>query len=62
MFEIFKTMAYSQDFELEWQRLDRVKLKELLVGSYEFSENAVTKKLDQLEKLPRSQQSLGDFF
>jgi len=58
VFNIFKNIKHT-DIGLEWKSPDLKRLKELLVGRFEFSEAFVMKKIESLGK--GRQQSLGAF-
>ena len=64
VFEIFKHMNHTEAYELKQQKPDSARLKELLVGRFEFSEASVSRRLEKLEKFvgPANQHSLGDYF
>ncbi len=58
VFNLFKNMEHAENVQLKWGRPNQKRVRELLVGRFEFSPEAVDKKLGQLG----TQQSLGDFF
>jgi flap endonuclease-1 len=63
VFSIFRDAKHTDDFKLEWGKPDPEEVRKLLIGRFEFSESAVEKRLEQMEKTlvsPR-QQSLGRF-
>ena len=45
VFEIFKHMNHTEAYELKQQKPDSARLKELLVGRFEFSEASVSRRL-----------------
>jgi len=64
VFNIFKKTPHTDKFELKWRKPDRVALYNLLVDKFEFSQDKVNKKLEELEKVygAMQQSSLDSFF
>lgn len=61
IYAIFKSMPIMKNYQLKWSAPDSEKIKELLVGQHDFSEERVEKTLDRLskEKENRAQTGLG---
>lgn len=63
IFALFKK-ANVRDADFEFKKIDKEKIKEILVQRHEFSEERVNKQLDRLEKLQekQKQKNLEDWF
>lgn len=60
---LFKRMPISKDYKLEWQKINRAKMIELLVEEHDFSEERVSKAVDSLleEEEAKTQKGLGEW-
>jgi len=63
VYHLFKKMPVKEDFDLKWGKIDKGKLREMLIEEHEFSEERVENALDALSKEEDSkkQKSLSDF-
>jgi len=63
VFNVFKKMPVSDDYELKWDPIDKEKLRKVLIEKHEFSEERVNSSLERLKKHDdkKKQKSLGDF-
>lgn len=62
VYNIFKKMPTTDDYSLKWGKVDEGKIRKLLVGEHDFSEDRVNKTLEKLRNEGKSQKGLGDFF
>lgn len=64
VFYLFKKMPVTDDFNLNWNEIDRDKIYEILVEKHDFSEDRINSSLDKLEaeKQANTQKGLGEFF
>jgi len=60
---LFKNMPVKEEYDLEWKEPNHEKIKEFLVGSYDFSEERVEKTLRKLKNKTseKEQKGLKDF-
>lgn len=61
VYSTFKNMPTSKDYSLKWGKVDEDKVRKLLVGEHDFSEDRVNKTLDRLRGEGKGQKGLGDF-
>jgi flap endonuclease-1 len=63
VFYTIKNMKVTDDYSLEWNPIDEEKIKEILIGEHEFSEERVDKKISDLKKNKEKmqQKGLGEF-
>lgn len=64
LFNTFKNIPVTDDYQLEWKSVDEEKVRQLLVKEHDFSEERVLKKLEPLKELAKklNQKGLGSFF
>ena len=64
VFYLFKKMPVTDNFDLNWNPVDRDKVYEILVEEHDFSEERINSTLDRLaqEKEKNTQKGLGEFF
>jgi len=64
IFDTIKDMPVTDDYKLEWGKVEREKLTSFLVDRHEFSLDRVNSKLDKLEESreKNTQKGLGSFF
>ncbi len=63
VFDLIQNMKVTDDYELEWQEIDKKEILSMLVDKHEFSRKRVEKSLERIEESSdRSQKGLGDFF
>lgn len=64
VFNLFKNMPVTDDYELEWDNVNRDTVIKLLVEEHDFSLERVEKVIDKLlkGKPNKEQKGLGDFF
>ncbi|MBU0469991.1 MAG: flap endonuclease-1 [Nanoarchaeota archaeon] len=64
VFDTIKEIKVTDDYKLEWKKIDEPGLISLLVEEYGFSEERVTKRLEKLKELngKSTQQGLSSFF
>lgn len=60
VFEVFKNMPVSDDYQVKWGKVDRAKVQALLVEEHGFGAERVEKVLDSIAP-KKNQSSLGDF-
>ncbi len=63
IFDLFKDMPVDKDYTLEWQSVNKEKVKQVLCEKHDFSEQRVEDTLEKLNKSQSqlSQKGLGDF-
>ncbi|MBT3303731.1 flap endonuclease-1 [Candidatus Woesearchaeota archaeon] len=63
VFYLFKKLPHTDDYVLEWSRLNKDKIKTLLVENHDFAIDRVESSLEKLKKSEdkKKQKSLGDF-
>lgn len=64
IFDTIKKIPVTDDYKLEWEKIDEEKLTKLLVDEHDFSAERVKNKLEKLgkEQSKLSQKGLGSFF
>lgn len=64
VYDLIKNMPTTDNYKIEWKAPDDNKIIKLLVDEHDFSEERITKTLDNLskEKEKQKQKGLGDFF
>ncbi len=64
IFNTIKDIPVTDDYTLEWKKIDTEKITEFLVGEHDFSEERVRSKLQKLQKVNNnlSQKGLSSFF
>lgn len=64
VFDTIKKMPVTDEYKLEWKKIDEKNLLKLLVEEHDFSEERVRSKLERLKKVKfeLSQKGLGSFF
>ncbi len=64
VFETIRNMPVTDDYEMEWKKVDEKKLLKLLVEEHDFSEERVRMKLDKLKEAQKGmeQKGLKNFF
>jgi flap endonuclease-1 len=62
VFDTIKNMPVSDDYKLEWKKVDENKIREILVERHEFSLERINNTLDKLKKESNKQRGLGEFF
>ena len=64
VFDLFKNMPVTEEYDLKWGEVDNDAMTDLLCGKHEFSRSRVQDALDKLaeSQAKRSQKGLGDFF
>jgi flap endonuclease-1 len=64
IFETFKEMPVTSDYEIKFNQPDEAKLREILVEEHDFSEERVKSSLEKLAnyKMQNQQKGLSDFF
>jgi flap endonuclease-1 len=62
--DIFENIPYNTEYEIEWKDIQKEKLISWLKNEYEFSEESLTKTLQDLDKVTdvQKQKGLTDFF
>ncbi len=61
IFEIIKDMPHTNKYDLIWGKIEKDKIRELLVEKHDFSEKRINNALEELEK-QKKQKGLSDFF
>ena len=64
VFDLFKNIPVTNDYELNWKDVDEEKIMNLLVDKHDFSEERVKSQIEGLTKTKQkaSQKGLGEFF
>jgi len=62
VFDTIKHIPVTDDYKLEWEKIDLPKLTEFLVEEHDFSEARVKSKLEKLHQQNTGQKGLGSFF
>ena len=64
VFGLIKNMPVNKNYELKWKNIDEDKVKELLIGQHDFSEERVKAQIDGMRKVneKKGQKGLGEFF
>jgi flap endonuclease-1 len=62
VYNIFKDMPTTDDYSLKWNKVNHDRIREILVGQHDFSEERVNKTLEKLYKGGKGQKGLGEFF
>jgi flap endonuclease-1 len=58
VFNIFNSKDYNE-YELKWQPIDEIELKDLLMKKFEFSEKSIDTKLKNLDKAKQNNSQTG---
>jgi len=62
IFDLFKNMPTTKDYDLSWNEMDVEAVKKILVDKHSFSEERIDNTIKKNEKArPKGQKSLGDF-
>jgi len=62
VFDTIKHIPVTDDYRLEWNKIDTIELTKFLVEEHDFSEARVKSKLEKLQKQNTGQKGLGSFF
>lgn len=64
IFDLFENIETTKDIRVNWNDINKDKLKDWLISEYEFSEDRVNKTLESVEEIEsaKKQKGLGDFF
>lgn len=61
IYETFKNMPTTDDYELKWKKVDEEKIKDLLIDKHDFSEERVNNTLEKLSCKKNNQKGLFEF-
>jgi len=62
VFDLIKNMPVTDDYNLEWNRIDTDRVKKLLVEKHDFNEDRVETTLKRIKKEAGQQKGLNEFF
>lgn len=64
IFDVIKNMPVKEDYSLNWKRLNKEKIADMLCNEHDFSKERVNKTLGEVEKAQKAQnqKGLGSFF
>ena len=64
VFDVINDMPVTEDYKIEWKKVDEEKIMKLLVDDHDFSSERISAQLSDLSKAKSKggQKGLGDFF
>jgi flap endonuclease-1 len=61
VYNIFKNIPVTNDYELKWKEINKQKIIELLCDTHDFNKERISKELDSFKEKDTSQKGLFDF-